>query len=71
MDQEIIRSIQESIKILNDHSGELAVDVAVLKSQMSDIIWWLRAVVGSFIIMIASQFWQVIKMKKNGKNNKG
>ena len=68
MDQEIIKSIQESIKILNDHSGELAVDVAVLKAQMATMTWWFRAIVGAFVVMIVGQFWQVVVLRKrNGK----
>ena len=68
MEQEVIKSIQESIKTLNDHSGELTVDVAVLKTQMATMVWWFRAIVGAFIIMIVSQFWQVFVLRK--QNNK-
>ena len=64
--EETIKLIQESIKILNDHSGELAIDVAVLKTQMSNLIWWGRAIVGAFILMLVTQFWQVFLMRKNG-----
>jgi len=65
--EETIKLMQESIKILNDHSGELAIDVAILKTQMSTIIWWGRAIVGAFILMLVTQFWQVFLMHKNGK----
>lgn len=67
MDVEIIKSIQESIKILNDHSGELAIDVAILKLQMGTMVWWFRAIVGAFIVMIVGQFWQVVVLRKNNK----
>ena len=50
---EIITGIMEHIEILNDDYTQLAVDVGVLKSQMSMVLklqWAVVIVVGGFVI---------------------
>ena len=66
-DLNIIQEIQRAITQLNHDYTQLAVDVAVLKSQMAALMWWFRAIIGAFIIMLATQFWQVVIMRKNNK----
>jgi len=68
IDQQTISEILKHITILNDDYTKLAMDVAVLKSQVADLIWYFRAVMGGLIVLVVTQFWQVIIMKKN--NNK-
>ena len=64
---EIIKSIQESIKILNDHSAELTVDIAVLKSQVSELMWLTKVITTAFIVGLISQAYQLLLLKKNNK----
>lgn len=50
---EIISGILEHIEVLNDDYTQLAVDVGVLKSQMSMVLklqWAVVIVVGGFVI---------------------
>ena len=70
----VIQEILKHIAVLNDDYtalsasvGVLKVDVAVIKSQMGQGIWFFRAILGAFILLGISQFWQVVIMKKNGK----
>ena len=65
IEQSIIE-IMKHITILNDDYTKMSVDVAVLKSQVADLIWYLRAVVGGIIVMLISQIWQT-RYIKNGK----
>ncbi|HBX15898.1 MAG: hypothetical protein UV20_C0009G0027 [Candidatus Magasanikbacteria bacterium GW2011_GWA2_42_32] len=71
---ELMRLTTENAKhitVLNDDFTALtknytgiAIDVAVLKSQVSDFIWWFRSIAGAFIILIVSQAWQIILLRK-------
>jgi len=72
--EEIIVKIFEHIATLNDDYTALkdgyttlSVDVGILKSQVSDLIWYFRAGMGSLIVLMVSQFWQVMRIYKNGK----
>ena len=65
---EAILDIMKHIQVLNDDYTQLSVDVAVLKSQMSTLMWWFRAFAATFVALLASQIWQVMHMKKDGKN---
>ena len=66
----VIQEIWKSIKTLNDHSGELTTDVAILKSQMASMVWWFRAIASALVIMLISQGWQMFKINKNGNGKK-
>ena len=70
----VIQEILQHISVLNDDYtalsaslGEVKIDVAVIKSQMGQGIWFFRAIMGAFIVLGVTQFWQIITMKKNGK----
>ena len=76
-----IQEILKHIAILNDEVGgieilqqqmqvgqqQIAIDVAILKTQMSGLMFWFKGFAGAFIIFLGTQFWQVVIMKKNGK----
>ena len=62
-----IAEINQHIAVLNDDYTKISVDVAILKSQMGEIMWWFKAVLGATIVMLVSQFWQVLIMRKNGQ----
>ena len=62
--EQIIQEILKHIAVLNDDYTRLASDVAVLKSQMDLLMWWFKAIMGAFIVLIVTQLWQVCKMIK-------
>ena len=65
---QIIQEILQHIKVLNEDYTKIAMDVAVLKSQMAELLWYFKAVMVAFIGLIVSQVWQLIVMKKNNHN---
>ena len=64
---EIIKEMNAHISVLNDDYTKLSIDVAVLKNQIASMVWWTRTIVGSFIVLLITQIWQLILIKKNGK----
>jgi len=62
-----IQEVMKHIAVLNDDYTKMSIDIAVLKNQVSEIIWWFRAIAGAFIVMMISQFWQIILLRKNDK----
>jgi len=66
-ENDILIEIMRHITILNDDYTKLSIDVAVLKAQIENMTWWFRAFGGAFIVMLATQFWQVVVLRKNNK----
>ncbi len=64
---EIISEINRHIAVLNDDYTVMAVDIGVLKSQMSGIIYWSRVIIGGIIALMISQAYQIFILHKNGK----
>jgi len=64
--EELIADILKHIAVLNDEYGQIAVDVAVLKTEVGLLMWWFKAIMGAIVIMLVSQAWQLIRMKRNG-----
>ncbi len=64
---QIIETITKHIIILNAEVGGIQIDVAVLKAQMSEVLWLARATVAAFVVVFVRQF---IKIIKNNRNNK-
>ena len=64
---EVLREIQGHIAVLNDDYTQMAADVAVLKSQINELIWCFKAIATAFIVLIVTQFWQVLIMEKKNK----
>ncbi len=69
---ELYNTLVESYKILNDHSGIMSVDIAILKTQMSEILWWGRFIVGGIIAIIIERIVNGVMTynKNNGKKKK-
>ena len=67
---ETIREIRDSVVIINSELGQVKIDVAILKSQMTGLIWWSRAIVGAFILLFADRAWKVIVNYKHNHNEK-
>jgi hypothetical protein len=44
--------------------GSVKIDVAVLKTQMAEIMYWFRIVAGVFIVGVGTQIWQLILLKR-------
>lgn len=68
---QLIAEINKHIAILNDEMGGIQnsmglmkIDIAVLKNQVGEIMWWFRAFAGAIIMMLVTQFWQLIRMRK-------
>lgn len=64
-----IEAIQSSVGIINHELGLVQMDVAVLKSEISGLIWISRAIIGAFIILFSSQIWRLITSTKNHSHN--
>ena len=54
----VIQEILQHISVLNDDYsllaasvGELKIDVAVIKNQMGQGIWFFRAILGAFVLL--------------------
>ncbi len=70
----IILEILERISVINEEMGgvevaqqQIAIDVAILKIQMSNILFWGKVFGVAFAGFFATQVWQVVVLKKNGK----
>jgi len=64
---EIIREIQGHIATINDEIGGLESSVAVLESQMSEVLWLQRLVLGAIILAVIGAVLTLILRKKNNK----
>jgi len=65
--EQSILEIMKHITVLNDDYTKMSVDVAILKSQMAEIMWYFKAVIVAFIGLMVTQFWQIVILRKNGK----
>ena len=65
--EQSILEIMKHITVLNDDYTKMSVDVAILKSQMAEIMWYFKAVIVAFIGVIVTQFWHIVILRKNGK----
>lgn len=54
-----LKQIQESIKTLNHNSAIMSVDIAVLKSQMKEVMWLVRIIAGAVLIFIINKALQM------------
>ena len=63
----IIQAIQASITTLNHSYTQIAVDVAVLKTQVNQLLWINSAFLGATIIFLVNRGWKILI---NWKNNK-
>jgi len=67
----LIEQLQGNYQVLNDHSGTMTADIAVLKTQMAEINWWSKLVMGGILIMIVERTVSIISVyKKNGNGKK-
>lgn len=66
----LITELQKHIGIINDELGEIKINIAVLQTQVADLIWYFRAVISALIVLLVSQGWQILTMRKNSRNNK-
>lgn len=62
-----IQFIMDKLEVLNADYTQLAIDVAVLKSQVAELLWLVKLVGAAFIGLIISQIWQLLKMRNNSK----
>ncbi|KKN17881.1 hypothetical protein LCGC14_0961400 [marine sediment metagenome] len=63
----MILDIMNHIRVLNDDYTTLSVDVGVLKNQMSSMLWWFRAFASASMVILVTQIWQVLHLRRNGK----
>ena len=64
MEESIIK-IMGHIATINDELGNVQTNVAVLEAQMSEVLWMLRIILGTFFIIFVKRIWKVVL-----KNNK-
>ena len=67
VDPIIIQNIQSAITQLNHDYTAMTVDVAVLKSQMAEVVWLTRGVVGAAIGLVVARGWKIFTNFKNNK----
>jgi len=64
---QIITEINKHIAVLNDDYTAMSINVAVLQSQMTEVLWLIRAILASSIALIIAQAWKLIVKKNNNK----
>jgi len=64
----IIAEIQNHVQTINGELGDIKIQVAILQTQMGEIIWWFKAFAVSIITLLVTQGWQIITMRRNNKN---
>ena len=63
---EQIIEVFKHIEILNGEMGGVQTDVAILKVQMTEVLWVLRGIAGAFFIILVQQFMKLIRNGKKG-----
>ncbi len=72
MSLEVIQFILDKLTILNDDYTQLAADVAVLKSQVSQILMYQKIVLGAFLSIVGGMIIFIFRrMFIKMFNNKG
>jgi hypothetical protein len=64
-DQQVIAEILNHVSKLNDETGQLAISIAVLQTQVESITWWLRAMGVATIGMLVTNLGQLWLMRGN------
>ena len=67
---QLIRQIQKSVSIINGELGEVQIATAILTTQMAELMWWFRAIVGGLIIWFIAQIGRAILWVKNNREKK-
>ena len=62
-----IKSINLHITVINDELGVVCTRLAVLESQMDDIQWLGRLILGSIILSLIGSILSFVWVKKNTK----
>ena len=65
----VLEEINRHIAVLNDDYTAISTDVAVLKMQVSSMIWWFKAIGIVSLGIVVTQFWQLILISKKTKQN--
>jgi len=63
----VLEEINRHIAVLNDDYTTISTDVAVLKMQVSSMIWWFKAIGIVSLGIVVTQFWQLILISKKTK----
>jgi len=63
--EQIITELWEHISIMNEEMGTIQIDVAILKAQMSQVLWLQRAVL---VIVIGFVISKVLTKTFNNRN---
>jgi len=63
----VLEEINRHIAVLNDDYTAISTDVAVLKMQVSSMIWWFKAIGIVSLGIVVTQFWQLILISKKTK----
>ena len=63
----VLEEINRHIAVLNDDYTAISTDVAVLKMQVSSMVWWFKAIGIVSIGIVVTQFWQLILISKKNK----
>ena len=62
-----LKEIQRHVAILNDEYGLIASRMAVIESQMADIQWVSRLILGAIILSLIGSLLSLVWVKKNNK----
>ena len=60
MEEQAIQAIWDAITNLNHAYTAMAIDVAVVKSQVGEMVWLMRTVTVVSIGFIVTRFWKMI-----------
>ena len=68
--EQLIQELWNHISVMNAEMGNIEVSVAVLQAQMESILYWGRLGIGAAIVILITQLFQIIQIKKNGNGKK-
>lgn len=66
----LIAEIQKHVSLINGELTSLKIDIAVLQTQMENLIFWFRLLVGGFVAFVISQVWQMFCLRKLNNRKK-
>lgn len=65
---EKLGNVERHIDVLNNELGQVAVRLAVLENQMSDVLWLQRLILATVVVAVVGAILNLILKKKNAKS---
>ena len=59
-----LTEISKELLAIRNEFNHIEIDVAILKTQMSELMWWFKAVMLVSVGFVITQIWQLLIMRK-------